>query len=81
MAGGSAINVFKFNTGGLSKETFNAKLWFVVFAFGLMGAARGVDEGLIMGVFNSYDSKQSIGIDDLEVSELASIKGTISLMV
>ncbi|KAJ5330212.1 Major facilitator superfamily domain general substrate transporter [Penicillium brevicompactum] len=81
MAGGSAINVFKFNTGGLPKETLNAKLWFAVFAFGLMGAARGVDEGLITGVFNSHAFKQSIGIDDLEASELASIKGTISSMV
>ncbi|CAG8254685.1 unnamed protein product [Penicillium salamii] len=81
MAGGSAINVFKFNTGGLPKETLNAKLWFAVFAFGLMGAARGVDEGLITGVFNSHAFKKSIGIDDLGASELASIKGTISSMV
>ncbi|CAI7592041.1 unnamed protein product [Penicillium discolor] len=81
MAGGAAINIFKFNTGSLPKETLNAKLWFAVFAFGLMGAARGVDEGLITGVFNSNAFKQSVGIDDLEKDELASIKGTISSMV
>ena len=81
MAGGAAINIFKFNTGSLTKETLNAKLWFAVFAFGLMGAARGVDEGLITGVFNSNAFKQSVGIDDLEKDELASIKGTISSMV
>ncbi|KGO48379.1 Major facilitator superfamily domain, general substrate transporter [Penicillium expansum] len=81
MAGGAAINIFKFNTGSLPKETLNAKLWFAVFAFGLMGAARGVDEGLITGVFNSHAFKLSVGIDDLEKDELASIKGTISSMV
>lgn len=81
MAGGAAINVFKFNTGSLPKETLNAKLWFAVFAFGLMGAARGVDEGLITGVFNSHAFKQSVGIDDLSKDDLASVKGTISSMV
>ncbi|CAG8909960.1 unnamed protein product [Penicillium egyptiacum] len=81
MAGGAAINVFKFNTGGLPKETLNFKLWFAVFAFGLMGAARGVDEGLITGVFNSHAFKSSVGIDDLDKDDLASIKGTISSMV
>lgn len=81
MAGGAAINVFKFNTGGLPKETLNVKLWFAVFAFGLMGAARGVDEGLITGVFNSHSFKQSVGIDDLPEDELAGIKGTVSSMV
>ncbi|CAG7960704.1 unnamed protein product [Penicillium nalgiovense] len=81
MAGGAAINVFKFNTGGLPKETLNFKLWFAVFAFGLMGAARGVDEGLITGVFNSHAFKRSVGIDDLDKDDLASVKGTISSMV
>jgi hypothetical protein len=81
MAGGAAINVFKFNTGGLPKETLNLRLWFAVFTFGIMGAARGVDEGLITGVFNSHAFKKQLGIDDLEDGELASVKGTISSMV
>lgn len=81
MAGGAAINIFKFNTGGLPKETLNFKLWFAVFTFGLMGAARGVDEGLITGVFNSHAFKLSVGIDDLPEAELASVKGTVSSMV
>jgi hypothetical protein len=46
-----------------------------------MGAARGVDEGLITGVFNSHAFKKQLGIDDLEDGELASVKGTISSMV
>lgn len=81
MAGGSAINVFKFNTGSLPKETLNFKLWFAVLTFGIMGAARGVDEGLITGVFNSHSFKQSLGIDNLDDDELASVKGTVSSMV
>lgn len=81
MAGGSAINVFKFNTGSLPKETLNFKLWFAVLTFGIMGAARGVDEGLITGVFNSHAFKQSLGIDGLDDDELASVKGTVSSMV
>jgi hypothetical protein len=74
MAGGSAINVFKFNTGGLPKETLNFKIWFAVLAW-------GVDEGLITGVFNSHAFKKSLGIDDLDEGALASVKGTISSMV
>lgn len=52
-----------------------------MFAFSLIGATRGIDEGLITGVFNSYAFKQSIRIDNLETNKLASIKGTISSMV
>lgn len=81
MAGGAAINILKFNTGGLPKETLNWRLWFSVFAFGLLGAARGVDEGLITGVFNSHSFKQQLGIDGLSDSGLAGVKGTISSMV
>lgn len=81
MAGGSAINIFKFNTGSLPKETLNWRLWFAVFAFGLLGAARGVDEGLITGVFNSPAFKEQLGLSDLSKSELASVKGNVSSMV
>jgi MFS family permease len=81
MAGGAAVNVFKFNTEGLPKETLNRHLWFAVFAFGLMGAARGVDEGLITGVFNSSAFKKQVGIDDLGEAALAGIKGNVSSMV
>ncbi|KAG9258453.1 general substrate transporter [Emericellopsis atlantica] len=81
MAGGAAINILKFNTGGLPKETLNWRLWFAVFAFGLLGAARGVDEGLITGVFNSTAFKKQVGINDLDGSALASVKGNVSSMV
>ncbi|TQS31681.1 hypothetical protein Golomagni_08029, partial [Golovinomyces magnicellulatus] len=81
MAGGAAINILKFNTGGLPKETLNWRLWFAVLAFGLLGAARGVDEGLITGVFNSHAFKEQLGIDDLSDGDLADVKGTVSSMV
>ena len=81
MAGGAAVNILKFNTGGLPKETLNWRLWFAVFAFGLLGAARGVDEGLITGVFNSTAFKKQVGINDLDGPALASVKGNVSSMV
>jgi hypothetical protein len=81
MAGGAAVNILKFNTGGLPKETLNWRLWFAVFAFGLLGAARGVDEGLITGVFNSNAFKEQVGIDHLDGPALASVKGNVSSMV
>lgn len=42
--GGSALNIFKLNRGDAPKEVLNWRLWFAVFSFGLMGAARGIDE-------------------------------------
>ncbi|KAM0332542.1 hypothetical protein ACHAQA_002826 [Verticillium albo-atrum] len=81
MAGGEAVNILKLSLGGLPRETLNWRLWFAVFAFGLLGAARGVDEGLITGVFNSDAFKAQVGLTDLDADELASIKGTVSSMV
>ncbi|KAF9885057.1 hypothetical protein FE257_000788 [Aspergillus nanangensis] len=81
MAGGEAINILKFNTSGLPKEVLSFRLWVAVFTFGLLGAARGVDEGLITGVFNSHAFKRDVGIDDLDEVALASVKGNVSSMV
>lgn len=81
MAGGAALNIFSMSRGNLPKETLNWRLWFAVAAFGLMGAARGVDEGLITGVFNSHAFKRQVGIDNLDDVTLASIKGNVSSMV
>lgn len=49
MAGGAALNIFRMGKSGLPKSVFNRHLWLAVLTFGLMGAARGVDEGLITG--------------------------------
>jgi sugar porter (SP) family MFS transporter len=81
MAGGAAINIFKLSSGGLPKEVLNWRLWLAVFSFGLMGAARGVDEGLINGVFLSKAFQEQLGIADYSKVELANVKGTVSSMV
>ncbi|KAI9147578.1 Quinate permease [Paramyrothecium foliicola] len=81
MAGGAAINIFKLSTSGLPKECLNWRLWLAVFSFGIMGAARGVDEGLINGVFVSKAFQRQLGIDDLDKVDLANVKGTVSSMV
>jgi len=41
------VNIFKLSLGDDPKEVINWRLWFAVFSFGIMGAARGIDEGLI----------------------------------
>jgi hypothetical protein len=41
-AGGKALNIFKFNKGDDPNEVINWRLWFAVFSFGIMGAARGM---------------------------------------
>lgn len=46
-------NIFKLSLGDDPKEVNNWRLWFAVFSFGIMGAARGIDEGLISGTFNT----------------------------
>lgn len=51
MAGGAALNIFRMGKSGLPKSVFNRHLWLAVLTFGLMGAARGVDEGLITGTY------------------------------
>lgn len=81
MAGGAAINIFNFSSTGLPKETLNKRLWFAVLTFGLLGAARGVDEGLITGVFNSDAFKIPLGLDKLSDDDLAGVKGNVSSMV
>ena len=52
-------NIFKLSLGDDPKEVNNWRLWFAVFSFGIMGAARGIDEGLISGTFNTKDFQAS----------------------
>lgn len=47
MGGGAAFNIFHISASGIPKEALNRRLWLAVLTFGLMGAARGVDEGLM----------------------------------
>ncbi|EAQ84737.1 hypothetical protein CHGG_08751 [Chaetomium globosum CBS 148.51] len=83
MAGGvkKPVNVFKLKNLDVPKEVFNWKLWFAVLSFSLLGAARGVDEGLISGAFNSKHFQQTIHYDSYSKVEQANIKANVSAMV
>lgn len=83
MAGGvkKPVNVFKLHNLDIPKEVFNWRLWFAVFSFSLLGAARGVDEGLISGAFNSKNFQQSIAYDSYSDVDQANIKANVSAMV
>ncbi|KAK1767927.1 quinate permease [Phialemonium atrogriseum] len=83
MAGGvkKPVNVFKLKNLNEPSEIFNWKIWFAVFSFGLLGAARGVDEGLISGAFNSKDFQKTIHYDTYSKVEQANIKANVSAMV
>lgn len=83
MAGGvkKPINIFKLGQLGEPKGVFNWRLWFAVISFALLGAARGVDEGLISGAFNSKDFQNSINYSSYSVTEQTNIKGNVSAMV
>ncbi|CAN8098325.1 unnamed protein product [Discula destructiva] len=83
MAGGvkKPVNVFRLKNLGLPKEVFNWRLWFSVFSFGLLGAARGVDEGLISGAFNSKDFQATINFSQYDDVAKANIKANVSAMV
>jgi hypothetical protein len=46
-----------------------------------MGAARGIDEGLISGAFKSKDFQKYIHFKDYSEVEQANIKANVSAMV
>ncbi|KAJ5852741.1 uncharacterized protein N7529_012126 [Penicillium soppii] len=83
MAGGAKkpVNIFRLKDLGEPKEVFNWRLWFAVISFGLMGAARGVDEGLISGAFNSKDFQKYINYSSYSEVEQTNIKGNVTAMV
>lgn len=83
MAGGvkKPVNVFRLKNLGLPKEVFNWRLWFSVLSFGLLGAARGVDEGLISGAFKSKDFQNSIHYEQYDEVAQTNIKANVSAMV
>jgi hypothetical protein len=83
MAGGikSPVNIFRLKNQGEPNEVFNWRLWFAVLSFSLLGAARGVDEGLISGAFNSEHFQRSIHYSSYTKVEQANIKANVSAMV
>ncbi|KAI1101686.1 putative MFS quinate transporter [Jackrogersella minutella] len=83
MAGGvkKPVNIFRLKNLGEPKNVFNWRLWFAVFSFGLLGAARGVDEGLISGAFSSKDFQKTINLSSYSEVERTNIKANVSAMV
>ena len=83
MAGGvkKPVNIFRLRNTGEPPEIFNWRLWFAVLAFGLMGAARGVDEGLISGAFKTSNFQDSINYSSYSDVEQTNIKANVSAMV
>ncbi|OAP56518.1 hypothetical protein AYL99_09697 [Fonsecaea erecta] len=81
--GGKPLNIFRLGSSLADepKEVLNWRLWFAVVSFGIMGAARGVDEGLISGTFNTEDFQQLLGFDKLDKDQYANVKGNVSAMV
>lgn len=75
------VNIFRLRDLGEPKEVFNWRLWFAVISFGLMGAARGVDEGLISGAFNSKDFQKYINYESYTEVEQTNIKANVTAMV
>lgn len=80
-AGKKPTNIFKISLGDDPKEVNNWRLWFAVFSFGLMGAARGIDEGLISGTFNTKDFQDLLHFKELSTADYANVKGNVSAMV
>lgn len=83
MAGGvkKPVNIFRLKDLDEPAGVFNWRLWFAVVSFGLLGAARGIDEGLISGAFNSHDFQAKINYSDYSITEKANIKANVSSMV
>lgn len=75
------LNIFRLNRGDDPPEVFNWRLWLAVFSFGIMGSARGLDEGLISGTLASADFRNTLHLPDTSTPEYANIKATIASMV
>ncbi|KAF2828033.1 MFS quinate transporter-like protein [Ophiobolus disseminans] len=76
-------NPWRENLKDTPKESLNWRLWFGVFVFGLMGAARGIDEGLIGTTAELEPFRKKFGLDDPQKSEheVAELLSNITSMV
>ncbi|KAJ4376656.1 hypothetical protein N0V86_006772 [Didymella sp. IMI 355093] len=76
-------NPWKQNLKDTPKESLNWRLWYGVFVFGLMGAARGIDEGLIGTTAELEPFKKKFGLEDHSKSkhEIAELLSNITSMV
>ncbi|KAF1914718.1 MFS quinate transporter-like protein [Ampelomyces quisqualis] len=76
-------NPWKENLKDTPKESLNWRLWYGVFVFGLMGAARGIDEGLIGTTSELMPFRRKFGLADDSKSEYekAELLSNITSMV
>lgn len=76
-------NPWRENLKDTPKESLNWRLWYGVFVFGLMGAARGIDEGLIGTTAELKPFQKKFGLEDDSKSkhEKAELLSNITSMV
>lgn len=76
-------NPWRENLKETPKESLNWRLWYGVFVFGLMGAARGIDEGLIGTTSELEPFRNKFGLNDENKSkhEIAELLSNITSMV
>ena len=76
-------NPWRENLKETPKAALNWRLWYGVFVFGLMGAARGIDEGLIGTTSELAPFRQKFGLDDPDKSphDIADLLSNITSMV
>ncbi|CDR43989.1 CYFA0S13e01222g1_1 [Cyberlindnera fabianii] len=72
-----------YKTDGGPQEIYNKVLFFAVFLFGILGCARGYDEGNIAGTVAQHAFKQRFGLLDENKTdtEIANLKSNITSMV
>jgi sugar porter (SP) family MFS transporter len=72
-----------YNTDGSPRQIYNLTLYFAVFIFGVLGCARGYDEGYIGGIASKPSFKDTFGLNnpDKTAHELANLKSNITSMV
>lgn len=83
MAGGTKkpVNIFRLKNSGEPRQVFNWRLWSAVVSFGLMGAARDVDDGLITRAFNPKNFQEYIKYGSYSKLEQTNIRGNVTAMV
>ncbi|CAJ2502681.1 Uu.00g100750.m01.CDS01 [Anthostomella pinea] len=62
-------------------EVFNWKLYWGCFVFGILGAGRGLDEGLVGGMITLQSFKNEFPLDEGSASEQANRESNITSMV
>ncbi|GME75300.1 unnamed protein product [Ambrosiozyma monospora] len=79
----SFLKAFQFNRDNSPPEIFNATLYLSVFVFGILGAARGYDEGYASATPTQMAFKERFGLNDPNKTqqELNDLKSNIKSMV